>query len=565
MARGGSCPKRMPLVRPLGCHMGLMVAVAAFSAFKGSDAWLGVPAIPDPRPVRLAGRLTSTLRPPPHPPPAANGGRHCRWFYSLKAEKEDTQEQGRKSPGAEQDERSSSILQSLPLPLLPPPFNATLANLIKRAGTPSGWRIAKPENAAKDWTADTAPSPVPVSGPPSIPRPPTGTGKGRSRLQHTISKNTQRVPVTSPEQLEDLLQDGVSVYQMDIRGVSLPGKQDSRGRLVSPLDGRPNLEQLEHPVIAALQERRRTGSKPGARKDGYKIALAIEGGGLRGCVSAGMASALAHLGVDECFDMVLGSSAGSIIGAYLVGRSSPETTYQFFCNHLTTSKDHLNGASWLDIARLVDLFRPSSSASSRSPRPVMLLDYPMDDIMQRLCPLDWETFRENDQVQPMKVVAAGLVSEGPVALGTAEGSFSDLSSLCNCIKASCMLPGIAGVTPAWHRGSSAPQLVQRYGGELDGARQPSSEDARRRAEGMEPMVRSYFCLPRCISCLLLACIEKKAPCARRCAPAFHYRLAPQVDALVYEPIPYRTALSQGATHVLILRSYPGIGVLRARS
>ena len=29
-----------------------------------------------------------------------------------------------------------------------------------------------------------------------------------------------------------------------------------------------------------------------------------------------------------------------------------------------------------------------------------------------------------------------------------------------------------------------------------------------------------------------------------------------MDALVYEPIPYRTALAQGATHVLVLRSYP---------
>jgi len=30
-------------------------------------------------------------------------------------------------------------------------------------------------------------------------------------------------------------------------------------------------------------------------------------------------------------------------------------------------------------------------------------------------------------------------------LGSQEGSFSDLASLCECIKASCMLPGVAGM------------------------------------------------------------------------------------------------------------------------
>ena len=220
-----------------------------------------------------------------------------------------------------------------------------------------------------------------------------------------------------------------------------------------------------------------------------------------------MASALAHLGLEDSFDMVLGSSAGSIIGAYLVGRSTPQTTYQFFCNHLTTSKEHLDGASWLDVSRLVDLFRPKRSATS-APRPAMLLDYPMGDIMQRLCPLDWETFQANDKVQPMSVIAAGLLSEGAVSLGSQEGSFTDLASLCNCIKASCMLPGVAGVEPAWLTGSAAPDIAQRYKG--------VSSDEGKRAQGLEPMV----------------------------------------DALVYEPIPYRTALELGATHVLVLRSYP---------
>ena len=128
--------------------------------------------------------------------------------------------------------------------------------------------------------------------------------RGRSRLQHTLRKNTRRIDVGSSKQLEDLLEQGVSVYQMDIRGSSLPGRQDAKGRLISQTNALPAPELLQHPVLTALQERRRTRSKPGARQDGYKIALAVEGGGLRGSVSAGMASALAHLGAEDAFDMV---------------------------------------------------------------------------------------------------------------------------------------------------------------------------------------------------------------------------------------------------------------------
>ena len=101
-------------------------------------------------------------------------------------------------------------------------------------------------------------------------------------------------------------------------------------------------------------------SKPGKRDDGHKVALVIEGGGMRGSVSAGMVSAAMDLGfggalpvntrarhrplppstpffnvvhpvvivlqaltralsLPDAFDGVFGSSAGSLVGAYFVG------------------------------------------------------------------------------------------------------------------------------------------------------------------------------------------------------------------------------------------------------
>ena len=76
-------------------------------------------------------------------------------------------------------------------------------------------------------------------------------------------------------------------------------------------------------VLRLLADRVRSGSRPGQRSDGLRIALAIEGGGMRGTVSAGMALALRERGLLPAFDAVYGSSAGAITGAWLVS-SRPE-------------------------------------------------------------------------------------------------------------------------------------------------------------------------------------------------------------------------------------------------
>jgi predicted patatin/cPLA2 family phospholipase len=78
-----------------------------------------------------------------------------------------------------------------------------------------------------------------------------------------------------------------------------------------------------HEVLRVIDERVRSGSRPGQREDPYRIALSIEGGGMRGTVSAGMALALHELGVVSAFDAVYGASAGAITGAWLLS-STPE-------------------------------------------------------------------------------------------------------------------------------------------------------------------------------------------------------------------------------------------------
>ena len=57
--------------------------------------------------------------------------------------------------------------------------------------------------------------------------------------------------------------------------------------------------------------------------DDCKIALSIEGGDMRGCVSIGMVIALDHMNLRDSFDVVYGSSAGTIIGSYFLTNELP--------------------------------------------------------------------------------------------------------------------------------------------------------------------------------------------------------------------------------------------------
>ena len=79
---------------------------------------------------------------------------------------------------------------------------------------------------------------------------------------------------------------------------------------------------MHHPVIAAVVDRWRSESKIGNRcaHDHMKIALCIEGGGMRGCVAAGSAAAINFLGLNDAIDVVYGSSVGSMIGCYFVSK-----------------------------------------------------------------------------------------------------------------------------------------------------------------------------------------------------------------------------------------------------
>src|SRR5207302_9541947 len=91
-----------------------------------------------------------------------------------------------------------------------------------------------------------------------------------------------------------------------ITQMAVPNDVDSE-RVEMSDSGAPEPDRFwdpEHPVLQILRRRRETGSKPGARDDSAKIALAIEGGGMRGVISAAMCTQLDDAGFSDAFDVV---------------------------------------------------------------------------------------------------------------------------------------------------------------------------------------------------------------------------------------------------------------------
>ena len=118
--------------------------------------------------------------------------------------------------------------------------------------------------------------------------------------------------------------------------------------------------QSRDPVLALILERAAAGSVPGARSDPHVVCLAIEGGGMRGSVSAGMCVVLEAAGLVGSFDRIYGCSAGALNGAFT---ASGQAT--------------LGATTYMDSAdrRFIDLRRLIRG------RPVVDLDLLFDELL----------------------------------------------------------------------------------------------------------------------------------------------------------------------------------------
>jgi predicted patatin/cPLA2 family phospholipase len=184
-------------------------------------------------------------------------------------------------------------------------------------------------------------------------------------------------------------------------------------------------DQREHPVVAAIRRRRDERSRPGERVDGRRIALVIEGGGMRGVVSAGMAAAIEQLGLTDAFDEVHGASAGSFNGAFLL---AGQATY------LTALYPHGFGDP-----RFVSFWRAVSGGA------LFDLDYVIGEVWRNRRPLRTD------------LIEANAIELHCTATDVDRAEIIDLTDLRDgedirgAMRASARLPWLAG-PPVWFRG-----------------------------------------------------------------------------------------------------------------
>ncbi|HLU27290.1 MAG TPA: patatin-like phospholipase family protein [Glycomyces sp.] len=170
----------------------------------------------------------------------------------------------------------------------------------------------------------------------------------------------------------------------------------------------------DHPVLELVRARRAAGTGPGAHGDGHRLGLAVEGGGMRGVVSAAMLTALDDLGLRSVFDGVYSCSSGAVNAAYFAGG---ETWYP-----LTIYFDDLATKQFVDMRRFL------------SRRGILNLDYVFEQVLETVKPLDYDKILKSPGSFH---VAVTLVDE----LRTeCVGDFRDKDDLREGLRASCWLP-----------------------------------------------------------------------------------------------------------------------------
>jgi len=324
----------------------------------------------------------------------------------------------------------------------------------------------------------------------------------------------------------------------------------------------------DHAVIDLIANRYRESSKPYNRTDGAHLALSIEGGGMRGSVSAGMTGAIAVLGLLDCFDSVYGSSAGSVVGSYAISRQMCVDVYTKLLpnNRQFVRKNKIiRGAakSWMGMRKYKSSTpppppsTPSSSpmvqfisvndtastnadptppepdpspSSSDSDNPIsieieaapgMNISYVLEGIMSKsgLRPFDFPTFIHNLPYQSLNVISSTSDFSTAVFSDANGDFFSKYSEDSGIINPTVSVNNDwRGMGSGFFTCLAASMVVPGVGGSPLHLKRPSEEED-----------KLYF------------------------------------DAFVFEPIPYRSAVysktHDPATHVLALRTRPNCAPL----
>jgi predicted patatin/cPLA2 family phospholipase len=161
-------------------------------------------------------------------------------------------------------------------------------------------------------------------------------------------------------------------------------------------------------VVEYLLKRKESGN----RRDGRKIGLILEGGGMRGAFSTGVACGLGRLGLANCFDFVYGSSSGGCAAVYFLSGDIEK-------GPIVYSK-HLSGFQFV---------------KPWQPKALMDVSYLCDRVMKTVLPFDQEAVRSSASVMKLYTSDA-KTGEAICYTNKSKAEISDI------MKASCSTPYI---------------------------------------------------------------------------------------------------------------------------
>ena len=174
-----------------------------------------------------------------------------------------------------------------------------------------------------------------------------------------------------------------------------------------------------HDVLALMQLRYQSGSKPLARQDDSRLAVVLEGGSSRAAYGGGMVTALERAGMLATVDAVYGSSAGALNGAW------------FVCQR---ASDNIHG--WWDPTSMHATIRPRNMLRGK---PVVDTDVIVYDLYENLTPMGFAEILSSD------------VEYHPIATDAATGQAVDLAptlrtkaDVQNAMRATARLPLLGG-------------------------------------------------------------------------------------------------------------------------
>jgi predicted patatin/cPLA2 family phospholipase len=214
-------------------------------------------------------------------------------------------------------------------------------------------------------------------------------------------------------------------------------------------------DEVPGSVLPVILQRVREGSRPREREDEHVVCLAIEGGGMRGAVTAGMCVLLEAVGLTSGFDRIYGVSAGALNGwATAAGQAALGAT-------------HYHDAVAHGVVSRTGPLRG---------RPLVDFDLLFEELIAARKPLSFDRLATGPD---FRALATSLDTMSLCVLS----GFTDVDEVIGAVRASAFLPRFSGEPPSF------------------------------RGERM-------------------------------------------ADGSLVEPIPFQTALDEGATHVLVLRSRP---------